>query len=589
MSNKKISMNVVEMYSSDDSDSETIVSIESNGNHIETSENVVQINPEITEEGQSIMAAQENIKLNEIFDFDDCPICFEDFDEKKHKKVTCGCTYSICISCAKECMVQIEKDPHCIHCKRGWNRDFLYANIGKKFINKDFKDIRKKLLFEQEKNHMPATMLKVVEYKNMNKYKKEKQVIDIEIGELRNKLYILKARKRVLQGKIWRINRGTYTNEGDDKNEPNERKRFIKPCPAEKCRGFLSTGYKCELCNIKVCSKCLEIKVKDEEHTCKEENIKNAELIRKETKPCPKCGVPIFKISGCDQMWCTQCNIAFSWNKGTVVTGVIHNPHYYEYMKNNNIQNPGVQLCGGNLTYRQVIQISNNIKNSKININTIQEINKIYYSEANFSDYSTSSSLQLRNMRNDYQLFEHYHRVYNHILGTVIDPLRIVLRMNNDNEKLRLRYITNEISEKEFITQIAKKENIREKKRAMLQVLELLLNVLLDNIIIFGNKYSDKKFNIKDKKKDSIEFLNDLVVMMRNIYTVRIYCNEQLERIAFDYNMKVHYIPDNLNIAYKLKDKQEMKELNVSDKERSLVIICKDESTIVVYDPNNKS
>lgn len=563
-------MNVVEMHSSDDSDTE----------------NVVQSKPEITEEGQSIMAAQENIKLNETFDFDECPICFEDFDKKKHKKVTCGCTYSICISCAKECMVQIEKDPHCIHCKRGWNRDFLYANIGKTFINKDFKDIRKKLLFEQEKNHMPATMLKVVEYKNMNKYKTEKQTIDKEINELRYKLGVLKARKRELQGKIWNINRGAYIN-GTNENEKKERKRFIKPCPAENCRGFLSTGYKCELCNTKVCPKCLEIKVKDEEHTCKEENIKNAELIKKETKPCPKCGVPIFKISGCDQMWCTQCNIAFSWNKGTVETGIIHNPHYYQYMKSNSIQNPGVQLCGGNLTYRQLIQIKNNIIRSNIDTHMIQEINKTYYSDGNFSD-STNSSFQLRYMSDDFRLFEHYHRVYNHILGTVIDPLRNALLANQDNEKLRLRYITNEISEKEFITQIAKKENIREKKRAMLQVLELLLNVLLDNIIIFGNKYSDKKFNKKDIKKDRNEYLNDLVVMMRNTYTVRIYCNEQLERIAFDYNMKVHYIPDNLDISYKLKDKQEMKELNLLDRERSLVIICKDESNIVVYDPNNK-
>jgi len=59
----------------------------------------------------------------------------------------------------------------------------------------------------------------------------------------------------------------------------------------------LSTRYKCGLCGTKTCPQCFEIKKDD--HECQEENLKTAEVLRKETKACPSCGTIINKIDGC--------------------------------------------------------------------------------------------------------------------------------------------------------------------------------------------------------------------------------------------------------------------------------------------------
>lgn len=113
-----------------------------------------------------------------------------------------------------------------------------------------------------------------------------------------------------------------------------ERRQFIKPCPADDCRGFLSSQWKCGLCTQWTCPDCHVVigESKDAPHTCDPNDVETAKMLKAETKPCPKCHSAIFKIDGCDQIWCTQCHTAFSWNTGNIETK-IHNPHYYEWLR----------------------------------------------------------------------------------------------------------------------------------------------------------------------------------------------------------------------------------------------------------------
>lgn len=131
-------------------------------------------------------------------------------------------------------------------------------------------------------------------------------------------------------------NRQLYLN-GD--GAPTQRREFIMKCADETCRGFLSTAYKCGTCEKWTCAHCLVVvgTEKDAAHTCDPNTVETAKAIKTETRPCPKCGTRIFKIDGCDQMWCIMdgCQTAFSWDTGHVVTGKVHNPHYYEWLRRN--------------------------------------------------------------------------------------------------------------------------------------------------------------------------------------------------------------------------------------------------------------
>lgn len=105
--------------------------------------------------------------------------------------------------------------------------------------------------------------------------------------------------------------------------------QFVRRCAQKGCRGFLDLAGKCALCGGMTCRDCWVGLASVGSHVCCASDL----LIAAETKPCPTCQVPIYRIDGCYQMWCTQCRTAFSWTTGQVEVGMIHNPHYLEWQR----------------------------------------------------------------------------------------------------------------------------------------------------------------------------------------------------------------------------------------------------------------
>lgn len=127
--------------------------------------------------------------------------------------------------------------------------------------------------------------------------------------------------------------------------------RFMLNCSMDGCVGKLDENNQCGMCHAQYCTDCMKnIVGGDGIHTCDKTDIETVKELRKNTRPCPKCHVPIYKVEGCDQMWCVQCHTTFSWKTGAITYGVVHNPHFYEHTRNhaNGVRRaPGDIPCGG--------------------------------------------------------------------------------------------------------------------------------------------------------------------------------------------------------------------------------------------------
>jgi hypothetical protein len=118
-----------------------------------------------------------------------------------------------------------------------------------------------------------------------------------------------------------------------------------RKCCADNCKGFLVNGI-CPICNNRSCKKCMTVKQKT--HICRQEDIDTATLLMTNTKNCPKCNFGIYKISGCNVMFCTQCNTSFNWLTMAIISSrQVHNPHYFEWLfsRQNNNHNEEVVNC----------------------------------------------------------------------------------------------------------------------------------------------------------------------------------------------------------------------------------------------------
>lgn len=124
----------------------------------------------------------------------------------------------------------------------------------------------------------------------------------------------------------------------DKKVEKKFEKEVIHgKCQVENCRGFIGRGWKCGVCEVKVCSQCMEPKEDKKKHECNPDTVKTIQEINKDSKLCPGCGLRVSKVQNtCYQMWCTQCHTLFHYNTGEIIKNErIHNPHYAEYRRRN--------------------------------------------------------------------------------------------------------------------------------------------------------------------------------------------------------------------------------------------------------------
>ncbi len=459
----------------------------------------------------------------------ECSICASTFSSKLRKSIEC----IFCKKCCcKECFSTFMKDqsaPKCMFCNTEFTMDFVEENTTLKFM-KEYNSHLCDLKFSVERSKLPTTQ-RLVEIM------REKEKLTVDIGNkrieikykmLENKRAILmmsenktmtakkiKEEKRKLK-KEYNDMREEYYRMYDDiyrlsqtvnqqrniltgnaaqplNTLADDEKTFTRPCLATDCRGFLSKSYKCGTCDKYFCADCHETKQSrvDETHVCNEEAKATIALIVKDSKPCPKCSIPIEKVSGCSQMWCVSCHTTFDWNTMKIETGYIHNPEYLRWMRENNKDIPRNPYD-----------------------NPIAGCNEMPY-------WYTVDTM-LRNIGINGDMIRHWSDIHTRVLH-INHAKRTMHYENNDAEfeylDLRIDYLLSKISEESWrkkVGMLVKRNKLRQERY---NVCDLYYNAMKD---LFINVMEDK----------------DFVKLSQSVGELEYYTNEQLIKINKKYQSK---------------------------------------------------
>lgn len=249
-----------------------------------------------------------------------CTVCVGNIN-KKNIQITCPvCEFSSCHLCNELFFKTSVCSPKCMNCGIPWSRETLNTQFRKASI-KRILDNRKDVLLHEQEAKLAITQ-EYVKLQNTNiELKSEIDLLYVQINEKYNMI-------QVNRNRLHRMESGT-----DNNNDSGTIVEYIRICGKNDCKGYINkSNHTCEMCKNKVCKTCLMDNV-DEEHICNPDDIETARLLKNNTKPCPKCYVPIFKINGCSHMFCTSCNTAFDWKTLSIHQNGNSNPHYFDWIR----------------------------------------------------------------------------------------------------------------------------------------------------------------------------------------------------------------------------------------------------------------
>jgi hypothetical protein len=411
-------------------------------------------------------------------------------------------------------------------CGREWTREHMVKTMRKNWVAKEYKEHRENILYDQERALLPATQIVANARKEYHRMQHRMIQIDNEIKRLRELKYQTSRKIRQLYNQSHNM---------ESVNE-EERKAFVKKCPVEECPGYLSSQWKCGTCNIWACPDCHVVKgeTRDTGHTCNPDILATAQLLARDTKSCPKCHIDIYKIDGCNQMWCVKCHTAFDWISLRIVTDNVHNPHYFQYIRDTNngvvprnpLDNPN--QCGNEINARTLMPLRyflNFTSTKELGASVNTQINKI-----------TRNIIHLREVEM---------------------PL---MRVNyaNRNLELRIQYLDREITENDFKIYLQRSEKKNQKKQDIFHIYEMVVNTISDlimdivrkvNIIQLHNdndNYDRDKIFEKEANLLAKDWNEDTLPQIEKIIT---YANQCLIKIGNTYSSKPYYFDKNIMIS----------------------------------------
>ena len=441
-----------------------------------------------------------------VEEIQECSICYD--DSIKSKIVTClKCNNTCCENCFQRYLLEKpDLSPVCMHdkCEKKLTIQNIIIATNKKWFEEIYKPYRSDLLMKIEKTQLTETIEAAKIYQETF-YVLANPEYSYEIHE----------NAEICQdvfGKGWE----GFNFSANEPRPITTYKGFQFGCPNIGCLGKVIESV-CNLCASNICLDCHEI-IRTKDHLCNKDIVESIKAVFKESRPCPKCSALISKIEGCDQMFCTQCHTTYSWNTGELITGFVHNPHYFAWLDEQKKKLP-VRIniaCEEFISYERLISI---FSHYKINSKTppLPKMNTFFDKLPTIEHYRLA--------------FKRLHANILHIRATSGNHANI--RMV-DNHDLRVKLISEEINEKDMLNELFKRDYDFHR---YISYFNIYLLVFQTTGILFDNLWAYHFDNKKCVDKSILKI--EPLAYMHNIYfqiqKILEYGNECL-----DYNNKCY-------------------------------------------------
>jgi hypothetical protein len=483
-----------------------------------------------------------NKKVKETLPEDECQVCCNALNKSNYKPVVCptsDCSYASCVTCIKTYLLNNPlSTPHCMACKKPYNLLFVFKHLSKTWYESIYLEHITNIQLDIELSKLSESMEQAEKIKTIETLRKQSDKLADERLKIWNEL-----------GKgIDKITKEINTL----KAKKTEKKQFVQPCSFSNCNGMLSMQYKCGLCEKYTCKECNEPNL--EEHKCNPDAVASNIAIKKDTRPCPSCSARIFKIEGCDQMWCTSCKTPFSWITGNIVPAGqrLHNPHAIDFLKSGgvNVRAPGDLVCGGLISNAQFEVLQQRILNQRPIFRSVSDTTPesdmavAYLQSVNINiNVGTNCIFGVLSglLHWVYYIIE---EISNNKLRICRERLQAHTSFNDDRVSYILKLLTKEI----FKYRIQKANNERSINTSLSFIWEFVSTFGIEMFAILSN---NKRCLTID---DSVEFITLIVNKLIEFNALVLYANSQLAIISVSnscsiYNINFSFVPENLMIC----------------------------------------
>lgn len=440
----------------------------------------------------------------------DCTVCLESFNNKQRRMTTCpSCHYKVCGVCIKTYFTTSRTSPQCMNCHKPWTHQFLRESLGGTCLKQVYESQKTKL-FDEQKLLIPYTQ-EFVQFDNackkiddaVNQRYEQIKRLKKEIADIEHERHVVCRDMRYIAHNFQEyMANGLSRNGGSSSNSRRaltSEPKYIQPCGKNNCKGFIKTNGVCGLCNVQYCKECMNEKADD--HVCKESDVLTIQMLKKDTKPCPKCSNPIHRISGCPDMFCVSCCTAFNWNTLKIDERGNSNPLYYAWIRDGTTlsNNTEFQDECREIHVSQALTSTNikKINNQKVIDAITSAIYSIHHRTQNIWEFKQNTS-----GRGSGSVFR-----YN--APTTFESHTLLLRA---------RYMQNEISETNFKTQLMRIHKALEYNETLEQIKNTISGYRQEMMreIIYSKSFNYVKF-LTDYVK-FVKYINECVDHMRNVF-----------------------------------------------------------------------